>query len=92
LTQFLRKKRHKKFHLTQNHISTLKPHLILIIFRQLGLRRPIYQKTAENGHFGHEEFPWEQPRDLFIAKNIQEKLHQHAQEIQPESQSLQQTA
>lgn len=25
----------------------------------LDLRRPIYQKTAENGHFGNPDFPWE---------------------------------
>ena len=25
----------------------------------LDLRKPIYQKTAENGHFGNPEFPWE---------------------------------
>jgi S-adenosylmethionine synthetase len=26
----------------------------------LKLRRPIYRETAKNGHFGHEQFPWEQ--------------------------------
>jgi S-adenosylmethionine synthetase len=25
----------------------------------LDLRRPIYRETARNGHFGHNEFPWE---------------------------------
>ncbi|MHB0997825.1 MAG: methionine adenosyltransferase [Armatimonadota bacterium] len=25
----------------------------------LDLMRPIYNKTAQNGHFGHKEFPWE---------------------------------
>jgi S-adenosylmethionine synthetase len=25
----------------------------------LDLRRPIYRETARNGHFGHEQFPWE---------------------------------
>lgn len=63
-----------------------------MIFRELGLRRPIYQKTAENGHFGHQQFPWEQPRELFVAKNIQEKLREHRQDPQPEAESLQQTA
>ena len=29
------------------------------IIDTLALRRPIYKKTAQNGHFGHEEFPWE---------------------------------
>ena len=26
----------------------------------LDLKRPIYQATAAYGHFGREEFPWEQ--------------------------------
>ena len=30
------------------------------IIRDLGLRRPIYRKTAAYGHFGREGFPWEQ--------------------------------
>ena len=30
------------------------------IIRTLGLKRPIYSKTAGYGHFGHESFPWEQ--------------------------------
>lgn len=29
------------------------------IITMLGLRRPIYQKTASYGHFGRNEFPWE---------------------------------
>ena len=29
------------------------------IIQTLGLRKPIYQKTAENGHFGNPLFPWE---------------------------------
>jgi len=29
------------------------------IIDYLDLRRPIYQNTARNGHFGHSEFPWE---------------------------------
>jgi S-adenosylmethionine synthetase len=31
----------------------------LAIIERLGLRRPIFQRTARNGHFGHAEFPWE---------------------------------
>lgn len=30
------------------------------IIEQLGLRRPIYQATSSYGHFGRDEFPWEQ--------------------------------
>lgn len=29
------------------------------IIERLGLRRPIFRRTARNGHFGHAEFPWE---------------------------------
>jgi len=29
------------------------------IITTLDLKRPIYEKTAEYGHFGHEGFPWE---------------------------------
>ena len=31
----------------------------LAIIRKLGLRRPIFKKTAAYGHFGREEFSWE---------------------------------
>ena len=31
----------------------------LAIIEKLGLRKPIFQKTAAYGHFGREEFPWE---------------------------------
>uniref|UniRef100_A0A5S6QVH4 S-adenosylmethionine synthase n=1 Tax=Trichuris muris TaxID=70415 RepID=A0A5S6QVH4_TRIMR len=37
-----------------------------MIIRSLDLRRPIYEKTAENGHFGHDDFPWEKPKQLII--------------------------
>ncbi|KAI9225820.1 MAG: S-adenosylmethionine synthase [Piptocephalis tieghemiana] len=35
-----------------------------VIVKELGLMRPIYSKTACYGHFGREEFPWEQPKAL----------------------------
>ncbi|RKP11435.1 S-adenosylmethionine synthase [Piptocephalis cylindrospora] len=35
-----------------------------VIVKELGLMRPIYLKTACYGHFGREEFPWEQPKAL----------------------------
>ncbi|KAL3079010.1 hypothetical protein niasHS_014792 [Heterodera schachtii] len=44
------------------------------IIRQLGLTRPIYQRTAENGHFGNDEFPWEKPKTLALPKNLHETL------------------
>ena len=30
------------------------------IIDQLDLRRPIYKATSSYGHFGRDEFPWEQ--------------------------------
>ena len=30
------------------------------IVRDLDLKRPIYKKSAAYGHFGRDEFPWEQ--------------------------------
>lgn len=34
------------------------------IVQDLNLFKPIYRKTACYGHFGREEFTWEQPREL----------------------------
>jgi S-adenosylmethionine synthetase len=45
-----------------------------VLIRELDLRRPIYHETAENGHFGHAKFPWEQPRKLEIDEQIRKKL------------------
>jgi S-adenosylmethionine synthetase len=41
-----------------------------VIIRDLKLKRPIYEKTAENGHFGHHEFPWEQEKHLKLPEHI----------------------
>ena len=30
------------------------------IIEALGLKQPIFERTAYNGHFGRDEFPWEQ--------------------------------
>lgn len=35
-------------------------------YRELGLKRPIYQSTACYGHFGRENFPWEKPKSLLF--------------------------
>ncbi|KAI8144692.1 S-adenosylmethionine synthase [Fennellomyces sp. T-0311] len=35
-----------------------------VIVKELDLFKPIYQKTAAYGHFGREEFTWEQPKQL----------------------------
>jgi len=42
-----------------------------VLMRELGLTKPIYQRTAENGHFGHAAFPWEKPKELMIGKDVQ---------------------
>lgn len=39
-----------------NNVFDLRPASIIEL---LDLKRPIYSATARNGHFGHEEFPWE---------------------------------
>ncbi|HEY8443550.1 MAG TPA: methionine adenosyltransferase [Clostridia bacterium] len=39
-----------------NEVFDLRPYSII---KTLDLRRPIYGKTAKNGHFGKPEFPWE---------------------------------
>ncbi|XP_055683718.1 S-adenosylmethionine synthase isoform X1 [Lutzomyia longipalpis] len=36
------------------------------IVTALNLRNPIYQKTSCYGHFGRNDFPWEQPKELKI--------------------------
>jgi len=41
-----------------------------VIIRDLKLKRPIYEVTAENGHFGHREFPWEQEKHLKLPEHI----------------------
>lgn len=37
-----------------------------VIVKELGLKRPIYQKTAAYGHFGRPEFPWEEAKKLVM--------------------------
>ncbi|KFD49072.1 hypothetical protein M514_10014, partial [Trichuris suis] len=44
------------------------------IIKELNLRRPIYRATAENGHFGHEDFPWEKAKKLIIPPSIAAKI------------------
>ncbi|MCW8838872.1 MAG: methionine adenosyltransferase [Thiovulaceae bacterium] len=39
------------------------------IIESLDLLRPIYRKTAAYGHFGREEFPWEQTNKVQDIKN-----------------------
>ncbi|VDO05844.1 unnamed protein product [Haemonchus placei] len=49
-----------------------------MIIKELKLKRPIYEPTAENGHFGHKSFPWEQPKPLKISPELLKKSHQPA--------------
>jgi len=45
-----------------------------MIIKSLDLKRPIYEPTAENGHFGHNEFPWEQAKKLEVSEKLRLKL------------------
>jgi len=38
--------------------------VVIVNCRDLDLKRPMYQKTACYGHFGRDEFTWEQPKIL----------------------------
>ncbi|KHJ81331.1 S-adenosylmethionine synthetase domain protein, partial [Oesophagostomum dentatum] len=49
-----------------------------MIIKELDLKRPIYEKTAENGHFGNPSFPWEQPKVLKISPELLAKSKQPA--------------
>lgn len=44
-----------------------------MIIKELKLKRPIYERTAENGHFGNPSFPWEQVKSLRIRPELLEK-------------------
>lgn len=46
-----------------NHNFDLRPGRIV---KELGLKRPIYSETSCYGHFGREQFPWEQPKTLSL--------------------------
>jgi len=49
-----------------------------MIIKDLNLKRPIFEPTAENGHFGHPSFPWEQERKLVLSTKIAEKMERAA--------------
>ena len=44
------------------------------IIEKLDLRRPIYQQTAKNGHFGNPDFPWEKTDRVDALLAAAEKL------------------
>jgi len=41
-----------------------------IIVRELDLKKPIYQKTSSYGHFGRDEFTWEQAKPIKIPSGL----------------------
>uniref|UniRef100_A0A914DU77 S-adenosylmethionine synthase n=1 Tax=Acrobeloides nanus TaxID=290746 RepID=A0A914DU77_9BILA len=47
-----------------------------VLIKTLDLKKPIYQKTAKNGHFGHSDFPWEKPKELKIRPELAHKLQE----------------
>lgn len=49
-----------------------------MIIKTLDLKRPIFERTAENGHFGHDDFPWEKPKTLTMPKGLVEKIAEFA--------------
>jgi len=48
------------------------------IMQGLNLKRPIFEATSENGHFGHPDFPWEQAKQLVLPQEIVAKLERAA--------------
>ena len=44
------------------------------IIETLDLRRPIYQQTAKNGHFGNPDFPWEKTDRIDALLHAVERL------------------
>jgi len=46
-----------------------------IIVKELDLRKPIYHSTACYGHFGRNNFTWEQPKPLQIDPSIKKLLN-----------------
>jgi len=49
-----------------------------MIMKGLNLKRPIFEPTAENGHFGHPDFPWEQAKELNLSAKIKQKMEEAA--------------
>jgi len=45
-----------------------------VIMKALDLKRPMYEQTAENGHFGHSKFPWEQAKILNLGSKLTTKI------------------
>jgi len=50
-----------------NHNFDLRPGIIV---RDLDLKKPIYQKTSSYGHFGRDEFTWEQAKKIVMPDGM----------------------
>lgn len=50
-----------------NHNFDLRPGIIV---RDLDLKKPIYQKTSSYGHFGRDEFTWEQAKKVVMPDGM----------------------
>jgi S-adenosylmethionine synthetase len=46
-----------------------------VVAMELGLLKPIYLRTARNGHFTTQSFPWEQPKALSAKLSVAESTH-----------------
>jgi S-adenosylmethionine synthetase len=59
------------------------------LVQNLGLKKPMYQKSAAYGHFGRSdvEFPWEVPKDLIRDKNSAYKTKPHVIEFADQKQA-----
>ncbi|XP_039273012.2 S-adenosylmethionine synthase-like isoform X2 [Styela clava] len=57
----------KELHDVVTHNFDLRPGAII---RELDLKTPIYHKTCTNGHFGYDEFKWEQVKPIKIPKHL----------------------
>ena len=56
---------------TVGEVFDLRPKAII---ETLNLRRPIYQQTAKNGHFGNPDFPWEKTDRVDALLSAVERL------------------
>jgi len=64
--------------------------ILFFCSRELDLKRPIYSRTAANGHFGHSIFPWEKPKELKIAPEFAVKLAKYKLEHDDSVQQMKQ--
>lgn len=56
------------------HVFDLRPAAII---NELNLKRPIYAETATGGHFGRDQFPWEQTNKTTEIRQYLYKSHRN---------------